>query len=167
MNIIHLVPLAVQAAAASGSGMGTTLIVAALGSGAVGAVIAALVTGLFTKRKLGAEATEIITKAASGVVESLNGEMVRMTSTLATVRLEAAEAEARHKVERAADKASHDLQRAEDKARHAREMEAVRRVLQLHVAWDLLARAKLSEHGIDLPDAPPLLPPLIEVAEEE
>ena len=159
--IIELSPVLIQAAEAP-SGGGSTLIIAALGSGAIGAVIVAIVTGLFTKRKLGAEATEIITKAAAGVVESLNGEMVSLRGTLAAVRLESAEAEARHKIDDDAREARHKLEREADRATHMREMEAVRRVLQLHVAWDLIAREKLSEYGIELPDAPPLLPPLSE-----
>lgn len=41
---------------------------------------------------------------------------------------------------------------------HADEINEVRRVLQLHVAWDVIAIAKMAEVGIELPPAPPLLP---------
>lgn len=150
MIAIHLLPLIVQAAAETASnGSGNQVIVAALGAGSVGAVIAALITGLFTKRKLGAEATEIITKAASGVVESLNGEIVRVNSALAAVR-----------AEQSRERISHARELRERDARHAAQMSAVRRTLQLHVAWDVMAIARLGEHGIDLPEPPPLLPPL-------
>lgn len=143
--------LAIMAAAAEDGGMsgGTQVLVAALGAGSIGAVLAALVTGLFTKRKLGAEATEIITKAASGVVESLNAEVARVNTRLSTALSE-------HE----ADRARHARERAADRARFTRELEDRDRVLQLHVAWDMLVRAKLAEHDIDVPEPPPLKPPL-------
>jgi hypothetical protein len=107
--------------------MNPALIVAILGAGGLGAIVAAVVTGLFSKRKLGAEATEIITKAAAGVVTSLQGELARSEAA----RL-VQEAGYRHEIEKI-------------KGEHAREMDDVRRVLQLHVAWDAIAIAKLGE----------------------
>src|SRR5689334_15396392 len=56
---------------------GTQLLIAALGAGGISAIIAAVVTGLFSKKKLGSEATEIITRAASGVVTSIEADMAR------------------------------------------------------------------------------------------
>lgn len=151
IDLYLLLPAVVQAAAAAADddGNGTQLIVAALGSSAIAAVLAALVTGLFTKRKLGAEATEIITKAASGVVESLNAEIVRVNSAMADVR-----------TEQFAERERHAIERAADRERFTRELEARDRVLQLHVAWDMLVTAKLAEHGIDVPAPPALKPPL-------
>lgn len=118
---------------------GATL-AALLGAGGLSAIIAAIVTGLFSKKKLGAEATEIITKAAAGVVTNLQAEIDRQVSRNATLTAE-------HKEE---------MRRLID--RHEAEMDEVRRVLQLHVAWDAIAIAKMAEVGITLPPAPPLLP---------
>ena len=120
----------------------TEIIIAALGAGGFGAIIAAIVTGLFSKKKLGAEATEIITKAASGVVERLEAELARRVEDMAAMRLE-------HKAE--VEKITRE---------HSDEREEWRRVLQLHVAWDAIAIAKMGEIGIELPPAPPLLPPI-------
>jgi hypothetical protein len=124
--------------AASGS---TEVIIAALGAGGFGAIIAAIVTGLFSKRKLGAEATEIITKAAAGVVKDLNSELGR-------VRAEAAQ-----------QRSDYEGTIARINDDHAKEMRDVRNTLQLHVAWDTIALAKLAEIGVELPPVPPLLPP--------
>lgn len=116
------------------------MIVGLLGGGGLGAIVAAIVAGLFSKKKLGAEATEIITKAAAGVVTSLRAEVER--------------------VEKAREDASlqYRLDLAGVMEAHDREMDEVRRVLQLHVSWDLLVKAKCHEHGIELPEVPPLLP---------
>jgi hypothetical protein len=120
--------------------MNPEVIVAVLGAGGLGAIFAAIVTGLFSKRKLGAEATEIITKAAAGVVTNLQAEIDRQVLLRTTQATEA--------------KAALDLLVKS----HAEEMDEVRRVLQLHVAWDAIAIAKMAEMGVDLPPAPPLLP---------
>ena len=50
-----------------------------LGSFGVGAIIVTILNGLFSKRKLSAEATKIIADAASGVVEILRAENARMS----------------------------------------------------------------------------------------
>ena len=105
-----------------------------LGSGSVVAVLSALVTGIFNRRKLGADATEIITKAASSVVERLEGENERFQK-----RIEVLERQAQEK--------------------NARDVEWFR-VLQLHAAWDHMAVARLRDvNVIDLPNPPPLYPP--------
>lgn len=119
---------------------GAELVIGLLGGGGIASIAAAIVAGLFSKRKLGAEATEIITKAASGVVERLEAEV--------------------HRVERAREDAAlqHRLDMAAVMEAHDQEMADVRRVLQLHVAWDAIAIARLGELGVDLPPAPPLLP---------
>ena len=124
------------------------LIVAILGAGGMGAIFAAIVTGLFSKRKLGAEATEIITKAAAGVVTNLQAEIDRQVKA------------------RTDDATTHRETMDRLIASHNREMAEVRRVLQLHVAWDALAIARLGDLGVSLPPAPPLLPPTLVTAEE-
>ena len=122
--------------------MSATVLAALLGAGGLGAIVAAIITGLFSKRKLGAEATEIITKAAAGVVTNMQAEIERQVARNK-------ELVARHEA---------DMDRV--MADHKREVEDMRRVLQLHVAWDAIAIAKMAEVGIDLPPAPPLLPPV-------
>lgn len=119
---------------------GTELIVALGGAAGVAAIITAIITGFASKRKLGAEAAEIITQAAAGVVKNLQAEIDRQV----TVR----EDQARQYVE--------TIDAIVES--HEEEMDEVRRVLQLHVAWDAIAIAKMAEFGVDLPEAPPLLP---------
>lgn len=121
--------------------MSGTLMAAIFGAGGVGAILAAMITGLFSKKKLGAEATEIITKAAAGVVTNLQSEIDRQVELREelTVRYRGMIDELM---------ASHEV-----------EMDDVRRVLQLHVSWDAIAIAKMAELDIELPPAPPLLPP--------
>jgi hypothetical protein len=120
--------------------MSAELVIALLGGGGLGAIVAAIIAGLFSKKKLGAEATEIITKAAAGVVTSLQAEVDRQVKAREDAALQ-------HRLDMVAVMEAHD-----------QEMEEVRRVLQLHVAWDAIAIAKMAELGIDLPPAPPLLP---------
>lgn len=120
--------------------MSAEVVIAILGAGGVSAIIAAIVTGLFSKKKLGAEATEIITKAAAGVVTNLQGEVDRQSRAREDAALQ-------HRLDMAAIIEAHDT-----------EMVEVRRVLQLHVAWDTMVKAICHEHGIELPPVPPLLP---------
>lgn len=122
----------------------TEIIVAALGAGGVGAIGAAIITGFFSKRKLGAEAAEIITKAAAGVVTQLRDELTRANDQLTRQR------EEQERIVMAI-KRDHEI-----------ELEDVRAVLQLHVAWDTLALTELSKIGINLPPVPPLLPPRLQ-----
>lgn len=70
------------------------LALAMLGSGVLAALVTAVVTGLFSKRKLSAEATEVITKAASGVVERLEHENTRMLGRLSKLERKVARQEA-------------------------------------------------------------------------
>lgn len=121
--------------------MSPDVVVAILGTGGFSAIVGAVVTGLFSKRKIGAEATDIITKAAAGVVTNMQSEIDRQV---------------KRNDELIQD---HKEDMARLCAQHEAEMNEVRRVLQLHVAWDAIAIAKVSELGVDLPPAPPLLPP--------
>lgn len=122
--------------------MQTEIVVALLGGGGIAAIISAVVAGLFSKRKLGAEATEIITKAAAGVVTNMQAEIDRQVRARQDLAVE------------------HHAAITALLAGHEREIEDVRRTLQLHVAWDTFAVAKLAEVGISLPPIPPLLPPI-------
>ena len=135
-----LAALEVPVTAPSGASSTTAIVVAALSAGGIGAIFAAIVSGLFSKRKLGAEATEIITKAAAGVVSNLQAEVDRINAA------------------RKVDQSEHE-QVISDMARaYHLERAEWKRVLQLHVAWDQLAITKLADLGIELPDAPPMLP---------
>lgn len=137
------------AAVDGASGNATTqFIIAILGAGGFGAIVAAIVTGLFSKKKLGAEAAEIISKAAAGVVTNLEAELTRQVKARESAQRE------------------HDAQMAKLAAAHVGEREEWRRVLQLHVAWDAIAIAKMAEFGVNLPPTPPLLPSTRHVDEE-
>lgn len=120
--------------------MNSDILIAILGTGGASAIIAAMITGLFSKRKLGAEATEIITKAAAGVVTNLQAEIDRQVKRNEGLVLE------------------HKSQMQELVDRHNAEMDEVRHVLQLHVSWDIIAISKMADLGVELPPAPPLLP---------
>jgi hypothetical protein len=128
-----------------------TLFIAVLSSSGLFAVIGALMNGLFTKRRLGAEATEIITKAASGVVQRLEDEIGRRIEEAAVLRAEHSTAMLNMRQEQTA--AIDKLERE-----HHEEREQWRRVLQLHVAWDYIAIERLSHLGVDLPPPPPIMP---------
>ena len=141
---------------ATGSGVGLTtaqLVLAVLGTAGVASVLGALVTGAFNRKKLGADATEIITKAATGVVERIEAENTRLNSELGNER------NARHRLERELE--------AERAAREklSREMDRFRRlaiqhthILQMHAAWDALAVSALEKAGVDgMPKPPPPL----------
>jgi hypothetical protein len=118
----------------------TDWIVALLGAGGFATIVSAVVAGVFSKRKISAEATEIITKAAAGVVTNMQAEIDRQVKRNEEMVRE-------HRAQMHLLVQSHEL-----------EIQDVRRVLQLHVAWDAIAIAKMGELGIELPPAPPLLP---------
>ena len=130
-----MIPLAAEA----GTSIPTSFI-ALLGGGGIGAILVAIITGLFSRRKLGAEATEIITKAAAGVVTSLEAEVRRQADA------------------RRLDAERHNRERAEMAAAHVAERQEWQRVLQLHAAWDAIAIARLAEVDVALPPTPPLTP---------
>lgn len=133
-----------EATTSGGDSAGSSTIVAVLGAGGLGAIAAAIVTGLFSKRKLGAEATEIITNAAAGVVKSMEGQLARSEQA------------------RREDQAEHAREMAEMAAAHVAERNEWRKVLQLHVAWDVLAIQRMAEQNLDgkpeLPPPPPVTP---------
>ena len=110
------------------------VIVQLLGSAVLAAIAGAIINGIINRRKLGAEATEIITKAASGVVERLEAERARIAGERDQLLERVRALEIREETDRA--------------------------VLQLHAAWDHLAVEALTRAGIsDLPQPPPLSPP--------
>jgi len=110
------------------------VIVAALASGGIVSVLAAVINGIFSRKKLGADAAEAISRAAAGVVERLEAE-VRRQETL---------------ILKMAD--DHRSQRAE----WQQERIEVRNTLAAHVAWDGIAIQKMAEFGVTLPDPPPV-----------
>lgn len=122
--------------------MSTALIVALFGSGTFGAVLVAIVNGLFFKRRTGAEATEMIQRAAAGLTTSVTVELERVTR--------------QHQL----DRETWETQRSALEETMRREREESRAVLQLHAAWDALVFAAVREAGMDsIPEPPPLLPP--------
>lgn len=113
------------------------IVIGILGTLGIGSVLAAVVTGIFSRKKLGADATEIITKAAAGVVERTEADNARLRADLNT--------------ERAAREA--------DRREFRNLIDSHTRTLQLHASWDAMAVAKLAEVGIELPAPPPLYAP--------
>ena len=105
-----------------------------LGSVALGGVLVAVINGLFSRRKLSAEATAVIARAASGVVERLEAENTRVlgTSIALSSRVAVLEAEARQR----------------------------QRYLLVHEMWDREAVVRLRSAGVlDITEPPPLSPP--------
>lgn len=120
--------------------MSTDVVVAVLGTLGIGSVAGAIVAGLFSRKKLGADATKVITEAAAGVVADLRAELGRADDKVTRAEAKVAKLVLAFEAER----------------------ETWRRVLQLHVAWDAIAIAKVNamcKPGDELPPAPPLLPP--------
>lgn len=110
------------------------VVIALLSTGSLAAIAGAIVTGVFNRKRLGADATEIITRAASSVVERIEGENERLRKEIEELK--------------------------SDRAILRDMIEEHTKVLQLHAAWDALAVAKLREHDIlDLPDPPPMYHP--------
>ena len=118
--------------------MDSALLVQLLGSAVIASVIGAVVNGIINRKKLGAEATEIITKAASGVVSDLRQDNERLRARLVV------------------------LENAQDE--WELEREEWKRVLTVHGAWDLMATTAVKQAipPIDLPPPPPLTPPVIQ-----
>lgn len=96
----------------------------------IGAILLAVVNGLFSKRKLSAEATKIITDAASGVVEIQKAALARVVgdNLLLTGKVEAQQIQ----------------------------LDEIHRLLAIHAFWDRQVGDIAAEHGIELPPPPPL-----------
>ena len=138
------------------------------GSTALASIVIALINAVMQKRRndaetgqLSAGATKIITEAASGVVEKIEKDNARLRQENQDLR----------RSERMLEARVDDLE--EDALEFRREREEWRRVLIVHGAWDSLSIATmqralqmLTDAGIDpvppfdLPDVPPLTPPV-------
>lgn len=133
--------------------MNTDLILTIVGTGGFFTVITAIVGGYFQRKKLGSEATEIITRAATGVVGQLQAEIERLNNAVASARTEAHGA----RQEAVACRAEISALRSEADMREQAHL-AYRRAhdekIQEHVTWDYLAQ---QQHP-DLPQPPPLYP---------
>jgi hypothetical protein len=114
----------------------TVLVLQLLGSAVVASVIGAIINGILNRKKLGAEATEIITKAASGVVRDIREDNERLRRRVSELEIQASE--------------------------WAIEKQEWKDVLILHGAWDLMATSAVNQAipPIELPPPPPLTPPV-------
>lgn len=122
--------------------MSTAFIVAMFSGGTLGAVLVAIINGLFFKKRTGAEAAEVIQRAAAGLTTSVTGELERVTR------------------QHEADRETWNNQRLALEESIRRERRDTRAVLQLHAAWDALVYAAVRDAGLDnVPEPPPLLPP--------
>ena len=96
----------------------------------VAGVLVALINALFGKRKLSAEATNIITDAASGTLKDVREDNIALRS-----RMDAAE------------------KQIQQQADHQRQTDAL---ITVHGEWDRQAFYAARSKGIDLPQPPPL-----------
>jgi hypothetical protein len=108
-----------------------------LGSASVGALLLALVNAFVNRRKLSAEATAIITKAASGVVQRLEAENARISASNLLA-------------EGKSDAQQIQLDKLEDEVR------AQGRAIEVHAFWDQQVVETCRDQGIDIPPPPPL-----------
>lgn len=131
----------------------TTLLVAALSSGGLATIVASIVSARSSKKKLGADATEAIQRAASGVVADLERQYARAVAELDAARKE-------HREQMLGLAAEHTEAVRQLTVDQAEEREQWKHLLQLHVAWDWMAIEKLAtaDPPIVLPDPPPILP---------
>lgn len=138
--IAFLVFFAQQGPPATGSRNWIETIALVLGSN----VFVAFLTGLFNRKKTSADAAEIITKAAVNPIKYLEGEL--------------------GKYEKKNDELEIEVSRLATEMRKFKEEEykriqAWRKLLSRHEAWDRLAIQKLREASpepIQLPEPPPL-----------
>lgn len=122
-----------------------------LGSAAVAGVLVAVINAVVTRKKLGAEATKIITDAASGVVANFEADNKRLRDNDISNRAQIDALEAR----------IDDLE--DEQHEWHRERREWMRALQLHAAWDAMAVSKLRDcnPAINLPHPPPLTSPTV------
>lgn len=108
-----------------------------LGAFGAGAVVLAFVNGMFGKRKLSAEATKIITEAATGTLRDVRDENTRLLARQIQheTRLDSAE------------------RRLGEQAEHQRKTDAL---IVVHGEWDRQAFYAAKSKGIQLPEPPPL-----------
>jgi hypothetical protein len=113
----------------------------------IGGILLAIVNGLFSKRKLSAEATKIITDAASGVVQNLRDENARVIASNTALGVKVDGLTRRVELQQGQIEDGQRIQRAQSDA------------LAIHAFWDTQAVAICAEQGIDLPAPPPLSTP--------
>jgi hypothetical protein len=111
--------------------------------GAAG-VLLAIINGLFSKRKLSAEATKLITDAASGTLADVREDYKRVRDENAQLRERIAASEARLDAVEKENKAQ---------ARHQQQTDAL---IVVHGEWDRQAFYAAKSSGIQLPEPPPL-----------
>jgi len=122
--------------------------IAILGSSFLAAAITAVIAFFANRRKLSAEATKIITEAASGVVERLEKENERQAGRIES---QGKDIEVLQQKERNCEEEIRKLRR---------QLVAVVQTVQLHAAYDSIVRTKYENGDTDpLPPTPPLLPP--------
>ena len=126
--------------------MSPEILAAIAASSAFAGMVGALISGLFNKKRLGADAAAIITTAASGVVEMLHRESKAKDARVAALE----------KKEAALERRIGELETT-----LAYEHSAQQSVNQMHAAWDFLAYEEIRSTGnkSNLPTPPPLYPP--------
>lgn len=118
--------------------MSGELLVAILGSTGLGAIIAAVINGYFSHRKLGAEATKIISDAAVGVVERIEDELERQTDATETAK----------------------RRLIQERERWHEERLAWRRLMREWGSWEATVIEAVRAAGIEgIPPPPPTYPP--------
>lgn len=131
-------------------------IITVLVSSGLATIVVAVINAVATRRKLGSEATKIITDAAGGFVSTIQLDNARLREQAARDAERIAALERR--VDEFEDFERHLADRERKWDRQRRELD---RALQSHAAWDRAAIAKLKslDPPIYLPTPPPLLPP--------
>jgi hypothetical protein len=122
--------------------MSTEALLQLLGSAGLAAVLVAVINAVVNRRKLGAEATKVISDAAAGTVRDVREDNARLREENVDLR-------------------SRIVALENDQDMWEYERDQWREVLQIHAAWDRLAIERIAgrEPPIELPDAPPLTPP--------
>lgn len=110
----------------------------ALGYLGIGTVVTTIVTGVFTRKKLSADATKIITEAAGAVVETLRQENARYVAEKILL-------EGKVEAGRIENQANRD------------DLRMLHQAVAQHVMWDQQVKDVLRSNGIDVPE-PPQLP---------
>jgi hypothetical protein len=116
--------------------MNPDLTLAIVGAGGVASVLTASLNALLNRKRLGAQAADIIQRAAAGVVTTLQDEDARKARRI-------------DELERKEELLERRVQCLED------ERNADRHAQQLHAAWDHLAMIELGDDS-KLPPPPPL-----------
>ena len=139
-----------------------TVVAGAVAAGGA-SIFGAVVNGLWNRRKLGAEATEAITRAASGVVRDLETDNTRLRQEAAVLRTDR---DRDHVLIRGLQRQVEDLVKqleliTDSGASQSLWIQEVQKTfvaaLAEHVEFDRELVARLRAHGeSDLPEPPPL-----------